>query len=397
MDLKVCLYLTFYGYFYIKIILFILGISPLIALPDFDVINGFAIDYMHAVLLGIVRKLISLWFDQRNFKQNWYIRKHIEEINKRIQTMNLPSEIQRRPRSLNERNNWKANELRSWLLIYSVGALFEFLPIEYLNNYMQLVAAISIYLQSNISEIDLKNAREYIYKFLMEYEQLYGKENMLYNFHTISHLPDCVANLGPIWSYSNFPFENNNGKLVSYVLSPTAVLNQICSKYDLRRYIVYSNFDIQVLKFQNSMSKTNHLLTSLTAPKILGVGTLYNFNNSSFLSYNRVSIKNVMFATFDYCINKKCDDSVVKLSKSNVYGRIVKILTNNDNIYFLINTIKVNASHFDIDCLNYLKIVESDNSKQLLVSVNDVDSKCILCDFGKLIYIVKFDCFVDKD
>lgn len=352
---------------------------------------------MHAVLLGIVRKLISLWFDTRNFREKYYIRKHIDEINRRIQRMHLPSEIQRRPRSLVERNNWKANELRSWLLIYSVGALFKLLPIEYLNNYMRLVAAISIYLQNNISETDLTNGREYIKMFLIEFEQLYGKQNMLYNFHTISHLPDCVANLGPIWSFSNFPFENNNGKLVSYVLSPTAVLNQICSKYGIRRYIIYSNFDNQVLQFQNTMSKTNHLVTSLTAPKLLGVPSICSFNNSSCLSYNRVSIKNVMFATADYCKNKKCDDSVVKLSKSNVYGRILKILTNNDNIYFLLNTIKVNSSHVEIDCLNYLKVVESGNSTQTLVSINDVESKCILCDFEELIYIVKFDCFADKD
>lgn len=367
----------------------------MIALTDFDIINGFAIDYMHSVLLGIVRKLMSLWFDQRNYREKYYIRKHIEEVNKRIQQIHLPTEIQRRPRSLNERSNWKANELRSWLLIYSVGTLYKVLPIAYLNNYIKLIAAIAIYLQSSISETDLQNAREYINAFLIEFEQLYGEENMLYNLHTISHLPDCVTNLGPIWSYSNFPFENNNGKLVSYVLSTTAVLNQICSKYGLCRTIIYSNFDEKVLQFQNLMSKKSHLVTSLNQPKLLGAPVLYHFNNSDFVSYSRVSIKNVMFSSAEYCKNKKCNDSVVKL-KSNVYGTIFKILTANDNIFFLLKTIKVKTSHIDINCLNYFNIVES-NAATLLVPFDDVESKCILCEFKELKYIVKFDGFTDKD
>lgn len=351
---------------------------------------------MHAVLLGIVRKLLSLWFDQRNFREKYYIRKHIEKVNERIQLMKLPGEIQRRPRSLNERNNWKANELRSWLLIYSVGALFKILPIEYLNHYVKLVAAIAIYLKTSISQIDLVDARQYIHSFVIDFEKLYGKNNMVYNMHTISHLPDCVDNLGPIWSFSNFPFENNNGKLVTYVLSPTAVINQISSKYGLRRTIIYSKFENKVLHFQNSISKTNHLVTSITGPKLLGIPIFCKFNNSEYLSYKRVSINNVIFSTSVYCKNKKCDDSVVRL-KSNAYGKIIKILVKNNTIFFVLNIITVKNNHITIDCLNYLKIVEIQNSTNTLVSVNDIDSKCILCEFKELIYIVKFDCFSDKD
>ena len=41
------------------------GKSVLKILPNFDVVKKVQVDYMHCVLLGLVRKLLSLWFDRR--------------------------------------------------------------------------------------------------------------------------------------------------------------------------------------------------------------------------------------------------------------------------------------------------------------------------------------------
>lgn len=42
------------------------NISCMIGAKHFDLINGFSIDYMHAILLGVVKKLWTLWLDARN-------------------------------------------------------------------------------------------------------------------------------------------------------------------------------------------------------------------------------------------------------------------------------------------------------------------------------------------
>ena len=42
--------------------------SILLTLPDFDIINN-PIDYMHCVLLGVDRTLLSLWFDSKNHRE----------------------------------------------------------------------------------------------------------------------------------------------------------------------------------------------------------------------------------------------------------------------------------------------------------------------------------------
>ena len=43
----------------------------MLSLPDFDIINNNPIDYMHCVLLGVVRTFTSLWFDSKNHKEPW--------------------------------------------------------------------------------------------------------------------------------------------------------------------------------------------------------------------------------------------------------------------------------------------------------------------------------------
>lgn len=49
------------------------GISPLCELQHFDIIQGNPIDYMHCVLLGVVRKIFTLWFDSSNHSKEWYV------------------------------------------------------------------------------------------------------------------------------------------------------------------------------------------------------------------------------------------------------------------------------------------------------------------------------------
>lgn len=40
------------------------GLSPLLAITEFDIIRGCPVDYMHSVLLGVVKHLFKLWFHQ---------------------------------------------------------------------------------------------------------------------------------------------------------------------------------------------------------------------------------------------------------------------------------------------------------------------------------------------
>jgi hypothetical protein len=47
----------------------IINASRLLLLPDFDIVCGFAVDYMHCVLLGVTRTLSSLGFDSEHHNE----------------------------------------------------------------------------------------------------------------------------------------------------------------------------------------------------------------------------------------------------------------------------------------------------------------------------------------
>ena len=47
------------------------GKSVLHVVEGFDLIKGAPVDYMHCVLLGVVRKLLSLWFDSVHHLEKW--------------------------------------------------------------------------------------------------------------------------------------------------------------------------------------------------------------------------------------------------------------------------------------------------------------------------------------
>ena len=60
---------------YLQVIYGIKGKSVLQIQPSFDAVKGVPVDYMHGVLLGLVRKLLSLWFDRQsgNSKNEWFV------------------------------------------------------------------------------------------------------------------------------------------------------------------------------------------------------------------------------------------------------------------------------------------------------------------------------------
>lgn len=49
------------------------GASPLFALPTFDPSKSPVIDWMHCVLLGVVKLMLGLWLSASNKTKEYYI------------------------------------------------------------------------------------------------------------------------------------------------------------------------------------------------------------------------------------------------------------------------------------------------------------------------------------
>lgn len=79
-------------------------------------VSQFPIDYMHCVLLGVTRQILHCLLYQR--KKKFSLKKNaIEAINLNLKSIRkcMPSEFQRKQRTLHELDHWKATEFRMFL------------------------------------------------------------------------------------------------------------------------------------------------------------------------------------------------------------------------------------------------------------------------------------------
>lgn len=225
--------------------------SCMVAANGFDLINSVSIDYMHCVLLGIMKKLLNLWLDSTNHNMPYYIEKrHQIALSHRIVNIKPISEISPRPRSLFSRGDFKANEYRSLLYYYIYFALDGLLPSKYIKHFRLLSGAIYALSMESIPIESINRARRQLSDFANDFEILYGESNVVMNLHLIRHITMQVENLGPLWSQSAFAFEANNGIVTKSNSSTKDIVHQIMWKYSMKKkfiqqWLMQSHMDLR--------------------------------------------------------------------------------------------------------------------------------------------------------
>lgn len=170
----------------------------------------------------------------------------------------VPSEFARKPRSIEEKNRWKATELRQFLLYTGSVVLHD---VVY-NNFMLLSVAISILIDPTLCSVMCEYAKVLLVAFVEHFMKLYGKEYVVYNVHGLVHLADDVKCHGPLDNISAFPFENYLGPLNRLVRRPCHPVAQIVrriseissggSKIDpSKSYVRKEHCDGPILQFVN--------------------------------------------------------------------------------------------------------------------------------------------------
>lgn len=172
-------------------------ISFLIAAPEFDLIHGFNLDYMHCILIGITPKLVSFWLDSKYWKDPLYI-KQKAVLNDRIKSIKPPSVINRKPRSLHQKEFFAANEWRGLLLYYLRYSLDRLLGSRFIDHFYLLSSATYILSKKKITLDEIKEAKTMLVKFADDFETLYGKHNVTMNIHLLRHFADSVLQSGPL-------------------------------------------------------------------------------------------------------------------------------------------------------------------------------------------------------
>lgn len=187
---------------------------------------------MHCVLLNVTKNLTDLWLTPKHKNKTYYIKPFQKKVlNKRISSIKLWKRVFRPPKPLHHEFKYKASEYRSMLLFYLPICLRGLLPKKYVDHFQLLSSAIYILLQSTISHDELDEAKNLLSSFVTLFQVLYGPSKMTMNIHLLTHLPECVQNLGPLWSYSMFSFESNNGVLGKFHHGSYDLIDDINLRY----------------------------------------------------------------------------------------------------------------------------------------------------------------------
>lgn len=200
-------------------------------MPDY--IRGTGLDSMHLVYEGVTKKLLYLWFDASLSDKPFSLRQMIGVIDNMLLNIKPPKFIHRMPSSVKLYSNWKASELKTWLLYYSPPVLHHVMRPDLFNHYMLLVSAIGILNKDVISSDNIGFCRRLLHEFVKQFETIYGLRYCSINIHLLLHLPDDVELFGPLWVNSCFSFENINGHLIKNVHGTSNLDSQI-SKYHLQ-------------------------------------------------------------------------------------------------------------------------------------------------------------------
>lgn len=300
------------------------GPSWLMKLHHYDIIAGTSIDYMHCTLLGVMKTLMSLWFSSQHSSERYYIGKYVLVVDERLKEIKPPSVISRKPRAISEHfKYYKASELRSFLLYYSLPVLFGILPPEYWNHFSLFSMSIYMLLQPSISEVHLQFCQRSLMKFCHDFQHLYGKRYMSCNIHSLLHLPDTVKELGPLWAYSCFHFEGLNGILKGLVRGTHQVDKQLMTSFSYLQHLPALADDVLHIElFQQAFKHIHYKYnpadnrnTQYPSVQFLGKSFKNSVSTSEqvilgcqdpshFVKYLRIKIYGIPFYSYDWKKNQ---------------------------------------------------------------------------------------------
>jgi hypothetical protein len=245
-------------------------ISPLIELQNFDLVCGLPLDYMHSVCKGVVLSLLDkLKFGNVPYRCSRSIQNVISERLYMLRAK-IPTDFQRRPRSLNHVAMWKASELRLFLLYLSPCVLLNSgVHEEYYKNFMLLSLIMRILCDKNMCYKLNTYVYDLVKTFIAQIETMYGQRALTYNCHTLIHLVEQTQIYGNVDKFSCFKFESFIHFLKKTIRSANNPLEQAVNRI---------NEVGQSLSFQSENrqeEKSFYFFTPGNAPNVPGSNTTY--------------------------------------------------------------------------------------------------------------------------
>lgn len=197
---------------------------------DIDMVLHFALDYMHLVCLGVMKRLIQLWV-----KGPKDLRLRADLIKRASDDLvatghSISSEFARLARELAVIDKWKATECRQFLLYTGPVILKSILTDDYYTHFLALSVAIRILSDSYLNDNFNDYADSLLRWFVTQYKVLYGIGYISHNVHNLVHLADEAKRFGCLDQFNCFKFENYMIDIKSKVQNCPKPLAQVVNR-----------------------------------------------------------------------------------------------------------------------------------------------------------------------
>lgn len=211
-------------------------LSPLVSL-NIDMIKSFPQEYMHLACLGVMRRLLLTWTGKRSTRMCRLSVHDISALNNALVTAQSywPCEFNRKPRTTDETEYWKATEFRSFILYLGPVYLKRIFPKHIYEHFLMFSCSIMILVSPALHISMNQRAEQLLDSFVELVGQYYGENSYVYNMHSLLHLSADVRRLGALDTFSAFPFENAMFSLKRLLNKSNEPLQQVCKRLIERR------------------------------------------------------------------------------------------------------------------------------------------------------------------
>lgn len=361
------------------------GKSIVMFLPLLDLGTCVIPEYMHSVLLGVVKQFISLWINSK-YSCQWSITKYIQEIDDFLTNVQPPHFFNRMPRNLSHYRFYKASEFYNFLLFYSIPTLVNRLPEMYLQHWFLLVISLFNLLEKQIPSPQLEATEVLLKLFVRDVGSLYGDRAYTYNIHQLLHLVLSVKRWGPLWATSAFPFENYNNFLANCVHGTKHLGQEMIN--NIRRAQA-----VQSLKFQYEYDKhtSNNIGQMLENYQLFNVIKTVQCKSDAeiklieslglrfedLIFYSRAKINNLIYTSQIYKTIRTNSYTVqVNINDNIVYGIIRYFLKIENNVCFILHCFSVEHTKIFIHQETNTKVKHilpiKEEDKFIFIKVRDI-------------------------
>lgn len=213
-------------------------VTVLEEIEDMDMVLDFPHDHLHLVLLGTVRRFMSIQFvDPGKHK---LLPKAIEQAAQDFRNLveSITLEFQWKPRKLTKVKQFKGKEYRYLLLYAGLVVLKDVLPPVNYENFVGLSCAYRILSSPELvqNEVDLNRASTMLRNFVLFVRSTLGREHCVRVVHGLLHLVDDCRRFKCLNEFSAFPFESFLSSMKFLIRSRNMELEQVIKRYSEQEF-----------------------------------------------------------------------------------------------------------------------------------------------------------------